>query len=179
MQLLSLFLMISRSQCFIFVQLIWRVNRQKTCNLILFIMGKRLLTISFMLIMCALGTSAQTQNTSWNYTTLDNKGLEERMVRNIRNGNPAYQDVFLALTFTVEDFGKLKKSFDDLGNELNAATPITEIVFDGNQSVLTVVFPRETSDTDGFLSTCKDIMAKYEVYLVGYEEQYLLSTTTK
>ena len=132
-----------------------------------------------MLIFCALGALAQIQNNSWNYTTLDSKGLEERMVLNMREGNPAYKDVFLALTFTVEDFGKLKRSFNALGEDLNAATPITEIVFDGNHSVLTVVFPREVSDTDGFLKTCKDIMAKYEVYLVGYEEQYLLSTTIK
>jgi hypothetical protein len=142
-------------------------------------MGKQLLGISFMLILCLLGTTAQAQNASWNYSTLDSKGLEERMAANSRAGNPAYKDVFLALTFTVEDFGKLKRSFSSLGEDLNAATPITEIVFDGNHSVLTVVFPRETSDTDGFLKTCKDIMAKYEVYLVGYEEQYLLSTTTK
>jgi hypothetical protein len=142
-------------------------------------MGKRIITISFLLILCFLGTTAFAQNSSWNYTALDSKGLEERMVLNIRAGNPAYKDVFLALTFTVEDFGKLKKSFSSLGEDLNAATPITEIVFDGNHSVLTVVFPRETSDTDGFLKTCKDIMAKYEVYLVGYEEAYLLSTTTK
>jgi hypothetical protein len=142
-------------------------------------MGKRIITISFLLILCLLGTTAFAQNSSWNYTALDSKGLEERMVLNIRAGNPAYKDVFLALTFTVEDFGKLKKSFSSLGEDLNAATPITEIVFDGNHSVLTVVFPRETSDTDGFLKTCKDIMAKYEVYLVGYEEAYLLSTTTK
>ena len=148
-------------------------------QLTLFTMGKRYITISFLLILCLLGTTALAQNSSWNYTTLDSKGLEERMVFNIHAGNPAYKDVFLALTFTVEDFGKLKRSFNALGEDLNAATPITEIVFDGNQSVLTVVFPRETSDTDGFLSTCKDIMAKYEVYLVGYEEQYLLSITTK
>jgi len=142
-------------------------------------MGKRIITISFLLILCLSGTTAFAQNSSWNYAALDSKGLEERMVLNIRAGNPAYKDVFLALTFTVEDFGKLKKSFSSLGEDLNAATPITEIVFDGNHSVLTVVFPRETSDTDGFLKTCKDIMAKYEVYLVGYEEQYLLSTATK
>lgn len=148
-------------------------------KLILFTMEKRLFSISFVLILCLLSTSAQAQKTSWNYTALDSKGLEQRMVLNIHAGNPAYKDVFLALTFTVEDFGKLKKSFNSLGEELNAATPITEIIFDGNHSVLTVVFPRETSDTDGFLKTCKDIMAKYEVYLVGYEEQYLLSTTIK
>jgi hypothetical protein len=151
----------------------------KDLKLTLFTMGKRYITISFLLILCLLGTSAQAQNSSWNYTALDSKGLEERMVFNIHAGNPAYKDVFLALTFTVEDFGKLKRSFNSLGEDLNAATPITEIVFDGNQSVLTVVFPRETSDTDGFLKTCKDIMAKYEVYLVGYQEQYLLSTTAK
>jgi len=145
----------------------------------LIIMGKQLLTISFVLIICVLGASAQSQNNTWNYTTLDSKGLEERMMLNIHSGNPVYQDVFLALTFTVEDFGKLKRSFNSLGEDLNAATPITEIVFDGNHSVLTVVFPREVSDTDGFLKTCKEIMAKYEVYLVGYEEQYLLSTTSK
>lgn len=142
-------------------------------------MGKQLLTISFLLIFCVLGATAQSQNKAWNYTTLDSKGLEERMVLNMHAGNPRYQDVFLALTFTVEDFDKLKRSFDSLGEDLNAATPITEIVFDGNHSVLTVVFPRETSDTDGFLKTCKDIMSKYEVYLVGYEEAYLLSTTAK
>ncbi len=145
----------------------------------LIIMGKQLLTISFVLIICVLGASAQSQNNTWNYTTLDSKGLEERMMLNIHSGNPVYQDVFLALTFTVEDFGKLKRSFNSLGEDLNAATPITEIVFDGNHSVLTVVFPREVSDTDGFLKTCKDIMSKYEVYLVGYEEAYLLSTTIK
>ena len=142
-------------------------------------MGKQLLTISFVLIICVLGASAQSQNNTWNYTTLDSKGLEERMMLNIHSGNPVYQDVFLALTFTVEDFGKLKRSFNSLGEDLNAATPITEIVFDGNHSVLTVVFPREVSDTDCFLKTCKDIMSKYEVYLVGYEEAYLLSTTIK
>jgi hypothetical protein len=142
-------------------------------------MGKHLLTISFVLILCVLGASAQPQNNTWNYTTLDSKGLEERIVLNIHAGNPRYQDVFLALTFTVEDFGKLKKSFNALGEDLNAVTPITEIVFDGNHSVLTVVFPREVTDTDGFLKICKETMAKYEVYLVGYEEQYLLSTTTK
>jgi hypothetical protein len=146
-------------------------------------MGKHLLTISFVLILCVLGASAQpqnnTQNNTWNYTTLDSKGLEERIVLNIHAGNPRYQDVFLALTFTVEDFGKLKRSFNSLGEDLNAAISITEIVFDGNHSVLTVVFPREMSDSDGFLKTCKDIMAKYEVYLVGYEEAYLLSTTSK
>jgi hypothetical protein len=155
------------------------VKASKDLQLTLFTMGKRYFTISFLLILCLLGTTAQAQNSSWDYTTLDAKGLEERMILNIHAGNPAYKDVFLALTFTVEDFGKLKRSFNALGEDLNAATPITEIVFDGNQSVLTVVFPRETSDTDGFLKTCKDIMAKYEVYLVGYQEQYLLSTTTK
>ena len=132
-----------------------------------------------MLILCALNASSQNQNNSWNYTTLDSKSLEERIAMNVHAGNPVFKDVFLALTFTVEDFGKLKRSFNSLGEDLNAVTPITEIVFDGNQSVLTVVFPREVSDTDGFLKTCKDIMAKYEVYLVGYEEQYLLSTTIK
>jgi hypothetical protein len=143
-------------------------------------MGKRLLTISFVLILCALSASAQNQkNNDWNYTTLDSKALEARIAMNIHAGNSMYKDIFLALTFTVEDFGKLKKSFNALGEDLNAATPITEIVFDGNHSVLTVVFPREVSDTDGFLKTCKEIMAKYEVFLVGYEEQYLLSTTTK
>ncbi len=142
-------------------------------------MGKQLLTISFILIFCALSASAQNQKNDWNYTTLDAQGLEQRMVMNIHVGNPAYKDVFLALTFTVEDFGKLKRSFNALGEDLNAVTPITEIVFDGNHSVLTVVFPREVSDTDGFLKTCKEIMAKYEVYLVAYEEQYLLSTTSK
>jgi hypothetical protein len=123
--------------------------------------------------------SAQNQSNTWNYTTLDARGLEQRMVSNIDAGNPAFMDVFLALTFIVEDFGKLKRSFNSLGEDLNAVTPITEILFDGNHSVLTVVFPREVSDTDGFLKTCKDIMAKYEVYLVSYEEQYLLSTATK
>ena len=142
-------------------------------------MGKRLLTISFMLILCALNASSQNQNNSWNYTTLDSKSLEERIAMNVHAGNPVFKDVFLALTFTVEDFGKLKRSFNSLGEDLNAVTPITEIVFDGNQSVLTVVFPREVSDTYGFLKTCKEIMAKYEVFLVGYEESYLLSTTTK
>ncbi len=153
--------------------------RQCVCNLVLFIMGKQLLTISFVLIICVLGASAQSQNNTWNYTTLDSKGLEERMIQNIHAGNAAYKDVFLALTFTVEDFGKLKRSFNSMGEDLNAAISITEIVFDGNHSVLTVVFPREVSDTDGFLKTCKEIMAKYEVYLVAYEEQYLLSTTSK
>jgi hypothetical protein len=148
-------------------------------KLILFTMEKRLFSISFVLILCLLSTSTQAQNTTWNYTTLDSKELEARIALNIHAGNHAYQDVFLALTFSVEDFGKLKRSFSSLGEDLNAASPITEIVFDGNQSVLTVVFPRETSDTDGFLKTCKDIMAKYEVYLVGYEEAYLLSTKTK
>jgi len=142
-------------------------------------MGKQLFTISFVLIFCLFGASAQSLNDTWKYTTLDAKGLEERIVLNIHAGNPRYQDVFLALTFTVEDFSKLKRSFNSMGEDLNAAISITEIVFDGNHSVLTVVFPREVSDTDGFLKTCKDIMAKYEVYLVGYEEQYLLSTTTK
>jgi len=153
--------------------------RQCVCNLVLFIMGKQLLTISFVLIFCVLGASAQSLTDTWNYTTLDSKGLEERMIQNIHAGNAAYKDVFLALTFTVEDFSKLKRSFNSMGEDLNAAISITEIVFDGNHSVLTVVFPREVSDTDGFLKTCKDIMAKYEVYLVGYEEAYLLSTTSK
>jgi hypothetical protein len=142
-------------------------------------MVKRLLTISLTLILCVLGTSANAQNNSWNYTTLDSKALEERIGMNVRAGNSLYKDLFLALTFTVEDFEKLKSSFNALGEDLNAATPITEIVFDGNHSVLTVVFPREVSDTDAFLKTCKPIMAKYKVFLVGYEEAYLISTTTK
>lgn len=87
----------------------------KHLELTLFTMEKRYITISFLLILCLLGTAAQAQNSSWNYTTLDSKGLEERMVFNIHAGNPVYKDVFLALTFTVEDFGKLKKSFNSLG----------------------------------------------------------------